>query len=193
MTVGIADRFVVILDANVLFPFRVKDTLLRFAEQGLFRARWSPDILQEWTSSLLAKQPQFKENIESQLRAMEEAFPESLVTGYDYLISSLELPDADDRHVLAAAIVCGAQHIITENLRHFPSDVLDPLGIEAVSADTFLASTFELYPTEAMAALRTMRRDYHNPPMQPSEFLLDLTAKGLVKTASLAKAEIDCL
>jgi hypothetical protein len=116
-----------------------------------------------------------------------------LVTGYDHLISSLELPDPDDRHVLAAAIVCGAQHIVTENLKHFPSDVLDPLGIEAVTADTFLASTFELYPAEAMTALRTMRADYHKPPMNPSEFLLDLIAKRLVKTASLAKAEIDFL
>lgn len=45
----IADRFVVVLDANVLFPFRKRDVLLRFCEAGLFRARWSPQILDEWT------------------------------------------------------------------------------------------------------------------------------------------------
>ena len=193
MTVEIADRFVVILDANVLFPFRVRDALFRFAEQGLFRARWSADILQEWTSRLLEQKPHLKQSIESQLRAMEQAFPKSLVAGYDHLIGSLRLPDPDDRHVLAAAIVCGAQHIVTENLKHFPSEILEPLGIDAVSADTFLASTFELYPTEAMTALRTMRRAYYKEPINPSEFLLDLIAYKLVKTASLAKAEFDSL
>ena len=125
---------------------------------------------------------------------MEQAFPiRLLVAGYDHLIGSLRLPDPDDRHVLAAAIVCGAQHIVTENLKHFPSEILEPLGIDAVSADTFLASTFELYPTEAVTALRTMRRAYYKEPMNSSEFLLDLIAYKLVKTASLAKAEIDFL
>jgi predicted nucleic acid-binding protein len=193
MTVGIADRFVVVLDANVLFPFRLRDALLRFAEQGLFRARWSGDILEEWKSRLLAMKPHLRESLESQLKAMETAFPESLVSGYDHLINSLKLPDANDRHVLAAAIVCGAQHIVTENLKDFPSEALDPFGIEAISADTFLAGAFELYPAEAMTALRTMRRAYRNPPMNPSEFLLDLIGSGLVNTASLAKAEIDFL
>jgi hypothetical protein len=193
MSIEIADRFVALFDANVLFPFRVRDALFRFTEQGLFRARWSNDILNEWTSRLLAEKPHLRESIESQLEAMKGAFPEAIVSGYRHLIPSLTLPDADDRHVLAAAIVCGAQNIVTENLKDFPSSVLDPLGIEAVSADDFLASTFELYPTESMTALRTMRKAYHRPAMNPSEFLLSLIASGLVKTASLAKADIDIL
>jgi len=80
MTIEIADRFVVVLDANVLFPFRVRDALLRFAEQGLFRARWSKDILQEWETRLLELKPHLRESIESQLAAMERAFPEALVS-----------------------------------------------------------------------------------------------------------------
>jgi len=103
------------------------------------------------------------------------------------------LPDANDRHVLAAAIVCGAQHIITENLKDFPPKVLEAFGVEAISADNFLAGTFELYPAESMTALRTMRQAYRNPAMNPSEFLLSLIGSGLVRTAGLAKAEIDFL
>ena len=53
----IADRFVVVLDANVLYPFGVRDALLRFAEAGLFRARWSPTIMDEWTRNLLDRRP----------------------------------------------------------------------------------------------------------------------------------------
>jgi len=189
----VADRFVVLLDANVLFPFRVRDALLRFAEAGLYRARWSAQILEEWESNLIKKKPHLAESIKSQLKAMKRTFPESLVVGFEPLMEGLDLPDENDRHVLAAAIQCGAQHIITENLKDFPLEVLEPLDLEAVSADTFLASTFELYPSEAIAALRKMREAYKNPGMSKSEFLLDLTGYGMVKTASLAKSEIECL
>ena len=58
-----------------------------------------------------------------------------MIEGYEGLIPTLVLPDEDDRHVLAAAIRAGAQHIITENLRDFPADVLKPYDIEAVSPD----------------------------------------------------------
>ncbi len=189
----IADRFVVVLDSNVLYPFRVRDALLRFLEAGLFRARWSAQILEEWASRLIRQRPELQESVESQLRAMKRAFPEALVTGFEPLIGSLTLPDDNDRHVLAAAIQCGAQHIITENLKDFPPDALLRFGIEAISADTFLASTFELYPSEAMAVLRRMREAYQKPAMNKSEFLLDITGCGLVKTAALARAEIEFL
>ena len=189
----VADRFVVVLDANVLFPVRVRDCLLRFAEAGLYRARWSPRILDEWAHSLIKKKPHLERSIRSQRGEMARAFPEAIVEGYEHLIPALALPDENDRHVLAAAIRAGAPHIITENLRDFPIDALDIYGIEAVSADQFLSSTYELYPSEATAALRKMRRDYENPPMSPSEFLLDLMRVGLPLTAALARREIDIL
>jgi predicted nucleic acid-binding protein len=180
----IADRFVVVLDANVLYPFRVRDTLLRFYHAGLFRGRWTEEIQQEWTSNLLAAKPGLKSSINSQLEAMRRAFPEALVTGYEPIIAGLTLPDPDDRHVLAAAIRCGAQHIVTQNLSDFPNEVLEEFSIEAIDADEFLSRTFELYPTDAVEVLKAMRRAYNNPPYSPSEFVLELTAKGLPKLAS---------
>ena len=164
----LADRFVVVLDANVLYPFRIRDALLRFAEAGLFRARWSPAIIDEWRRNLVAQKPEFEDSIDAQIAAMRIAFPEGCVTGGTDLIDSLELPDADDRHVLATAICAGAEHIVTENLKDFPDEKLDEYGISAVSADDFLASTFELYPAEALAALATMRRCYTRPPFTVS-------------------------
>lgn len=190
---NIADRFVVILDANVLYPFRVRDVLLRFAEAGLYRARWSRQIMEEWTQSVIQKKPQFEASIRSQERAMARAFPEAMVEGHESLIPGLVLPDKNDRHVLAAAILAGAQHIITENIHDFPDEVLRPYGIEAVTADQFLSSTFELYPSAAMKALRQMRKEYERPPMNPSELLLDLMRVGLARTASLVRSEIDSL
>jgi predicted nucleic acid-binding protein len=183
----VADRFVVILDANVLYPFRKRDVLLRFYQAGLFRARWSEQILDEWTRNLLKNRPDLENSVRSQLQAMDKHFPEALVTGHMALVDALMLPDMDDRHVLAAAIVCGAQHIVTENLSDFPEDRLAKYDIEAIDADEFLSRTFDLYPSEALSVLRDLRAVYGRPPFSAPEFVLDLTAKGLPKLAARAR------
>ncbi len=183
----VVDRFVVILDANVLYPFRKRDVLLRFYQAGLFRARWSEQILDEWTRNLLKNRPDLENSVRSQLQAMDKHFPEALVTGHMALVDALMLPDMDDRHVLAAAIVCGAQHIVTENLSDFPEDRLAKYDIEAIDADEFLSRTFDLYPSEALSVLRDLRSVYGRPPFSAPEFVLDLTAKGLPKLAARAR------
>lgn len=124
---------------------------------------------------------------------MREHFPDALVTGYVPLISTLDLPDPDDRHVLAAAIQCGAQHIVTDNIVDFPPATLDQFEIEAIEADEFLSRTFDLYSVEALEVLRNLRAHYKNPAFTPPEFILDLTAKGLPKLAERVKQHIDLL
>ncbi|WP_417490942.1 PIN domain-containing protein [Maricaulis sp.] len=191
--IDVADRFVIILDANVLYPFRVRDALLRFNEAGLFRARWSKDILDEWENALLRTRPQHRQSVTEQRQAMREAFAEAWVDGYQALIPALTLPDENDCHVLAAAIRAGAQHIVTENLKDFPDGALAPFGIEAISADAILANTFSLYPAESAAALARMRRAYKRPPMTAVVFLDDLTRAGLPKLALLAREFVDTI
>ena len=117
---------------------------------------------------------------------MDKHFGDAPVTGYEPLVEALNLPDADDRHVLAAAIRCGAQYVVTDNLADFPDEVLTRFDIEAIAADAFLSQIVELYPSEALAVLRTLRAHYSNPPFTPSEFVLDLSAKGLPRLAKLA-------
>ena len=180
----IVNNFAVVLDANVLYPFRKRDILLRFAHAGFFRAHWTDQIEREWTSNLLAHKPDAAASVEAQLTRMREHFPEALVTGYEPLIEALTLPDPNDRHVLAAAICCGAQQIITENLADFPDDALAQFSVEANSADDFLLQTFELDPAEAVEVLSRMRQSYRNPPFTASEFIFDLTARGMPKLAS---------
>ena len=125
--------------------------------------------------------------------AIRETFEECFVTGYQPLIAGLDLPDPDDRHVLAAAIRCSAQVIVTENHRDFPSEVLDDYGVETLGADDMLANTYDLYPSGGARALRRVRKRYENPPMTPSESLLDLTRHGLSKLAAQARADIEYL
>jgi predicted nucleic acid-binding protein len=190
---SIADRFVVVLDANVLYPFGVRDALLRFAEAGLYRARWSADILDEMVRSVTRKKAVRESSILSTRAAMIRAFPEAEITGHEGLIPSLSLPDEDDRHVLAAAIRAGAQLIVTENQRDFPAEILAPYEIETITADEFLVSTFELYPSQALSALHTMRSEYSNPAMNPSRYILHLRRNGLARLAALVLPSIDTI
>lgn len=77
---------------------------------------------------------------------MNEAIRDVTVTGYEHLIDKLELPDPNDRHVLAAAIHARAQVIVTRNLRDFPGDTLGPWDIEAQHPDIFLAGLHKAHP-----------------------------------------------
>lgn len=189
----VANPFVVVLDANVLFPVRVRDVLLTFAHEGLFRARFTDEILDEWTRNLITLKPDLEASVRRQEALIRENFDECFVQGYKPLISGLELPDKDDRHILAAAIRCSAQVIVTENLKDFPDEILEEHGLEALGADNMLVNTFELYPSEALRALRSIRRRYGNPPMNPSEFLMDLTRNGLPKFAAAVRRDIEML
>jgi predicted nucleic acid-binding protein len=183
----ISDRFSVILDANVLYPFFVRDILLCFAESGFYRALWSADIMREWSEHLIEKRPEKKDDINRTITLMDEAFPEASVAGYADLISSFDLPDKDDRHVLAAAVKGQAAAIVTENQRDFPGHILDQYGIEVRTADEFLLETFQLYPTDALTTLKRRREEYIKPPMTAAEFINALIAKGLTSLAAELK------
>jgi predicted nucleic acid-binding protein len=114
--------------------------LLSLAEAGLFRPRWSSRILDE-TQKAITQITKGETDGSRQRAAIEAAFPEALVTGYEIFEDKLALPDPNDNHVLAAAIATSASVIVTDNLADFPSAVLDPHSIQAISADDFIADT----------------------------------------------------
>lgn len=183
----------VILDANVLYPFVQRDVLLSLSSAGLFRVRWTDAIVAEWTRSLLARKPDLKDNIARTVERMRVAFEECWVDGYEALSETLILPDPDDRHVVAAAIWCGATRIVTNNLRDFPEASLGAYGITAISPDAFVADTVGLYSETALAALRAMRQRYENPSMSRTAFLDALTRGGFIRTADLIRQSMERL
>ena len=122
---------------------------------------------------------------------MRKHFAEALVSGCEPLIGTLELPGADDRHVLAAAIRCDAQFVVTDNLADLPAEILAKFDIDAIDADEFLFRTFDLCPSEAPGVLRTPREAYSNPPFTPSGFVRELTAKGLPRLAGQIRERQD--
>jgi hypothetical protein len=162
--------FVVVLDANVLFPFTLRDTLLRAAAAGFYQLRWSATILDEMTRNLVATGTMTEERALRLRSAMERAFPEAEVTGFESLIASMQ-NDEKDRHVSAASVKAGAQVIATSNLRDF---AMLPDGIEAQSPDEFLCNLFDLNPDAFVDVLREQAADMQRPPVTFEEILLRL-------------------
>jgi len=114
-------RYTAILDACVLYPAPLRDLLLSFAAEGVFDARWTRQIEQEWVSNLLAKRADLSaDQLARTVQLMRQAVEDCLIEDYEYLIEVLHLPDPDDRHVLAAAIVGHADAIVTFNLKDLP-------------------------------------------------------------------------
>src|SRR5258707_15444948 len=103
--------FIVIYDANVLYPNTLRDLLIRIAQQPhLVQAKWTSEILDEMSRALRKNRPDITEEKTAHLcQLMNDAVRDCLVTGYQPLIEALNLPDPDDRHVLAAAIKVNAQ------------------------------------------------------------------------------------
>src|SRR4051812_24356614 len=111
---------VAVYDACVLYPFHLRNILLQCAVDGLVEARWTDEIHSEWIRNLTANSPLTIERLEATRDIMKSVLPEADVANYRDLISKLQLPDPDDRHVLAAAIAGKASIIVTWNLKHFP-------------------------------------------------------------------------
>ena len=136
-----------IYDANVLYPAPIRDLFLRIAQSGLVFARWAEMIHDEWVRNLLENNPKMNpESIARTRRLMNEAVRDCLVTGYEGLIDTVDLPDPDDRHVLAAAIHADARAIITYNLKDFPDETLSRHGIESLHPDELLSSLVATVP-----------------------------------------------
>jgi predicted nucleic acid-binding protein len=189
----ISNRFGAVLDANVLYPFLVRDVLLSLADAGLYRPLWTERINHEWTRNLIEKRPEKAAQIAATVEVMNEAFPEALVGHYEDLIGGLQLPDANDCHVLAAAIRSKADVIVTDNTKDFPAPVLERYDLDARTADEFLLNTVELYPVDALAALKRMRLRYTNPPYTPDEMLRAMLRCGLVTTVASLTPHIGSL
>ncbi len=187
-------NFTAIYDACVLYPAPLRDFLLRLAMTELFRARWTDHIHDEWIGGVLGnRQDITAEQLERTRQLMNQAVPDCLVTGYEELIDSLELPDPDDRHVLAAAIRCQAGVIVTFNLDDFPADIIGRYGIEAQHPDEFIGHLLDLDPGAVGNVARLQRQALKNPPKSPEEFLDTLLRQGLAGTVAQLEDMIELL
>lgn len=167
-------RYTAIPDACVLYPATLRDLLLSLARDGLFHARWSERIQNEWVRSLLKRRPELDAAaLRRTCELMAKAVPDSVVHGWQSIEPGLKgLPDADDRHVLAAAICGHADAIVTFNLGDFPAEALAPFGVEAQHPDDFLLNQLDLSLIAALKSIKAMRARWRKPQLTA----LDLAA-----------------
>lgn len=170
--------FKVVLDANVLYPAALRDTLLRAAAMGLYQMYWTDEILDEVCRNLVTDEEMSLEQATRLRTEMITCFDEAMVIDFASLIPSMP-NDAKDRHVAAAAVRSGAQVIVTINLRDFAQL---PAGIEAKSPDEFLCDLFDLNPSGFVDLLRAQAAALKNPPISFGTLLnhLKLFAPTLV-------------
>ena len=181
----IVSNFAALFDANVLYSAPLSDFVMQLVQTGLFRAKWTEQIHQEWINSLLENRSDLtRSKLERRRDLMNKHAEGCLVTNYEDLIPSLQLPDANDRHVLAAAIRGRADVIVTNNLKHFPRNTLVKFGIEAQHPDQFFTHLLDLAPTAVCTAAKRQRESLQNPPKTVAEFLETLEATGLAQTVA---------
>lgn len=153
---------------------------------GLYRAVWSDDIHAEWRSALLKNRPDLTPaRVDRRLDAMRRALPDATIQGYSALIDGMELPDPDDRYVLAAAVRARAALIVTHNLPDFPDASLEPYALQAIHPDKFACDLLHLHPRRVVATVETQRADLRQPPFSRARFLATLEACGLFEIVQL--------
>jgi len=178
------NQYIVLLDACVLAPMPLCDLLLRLAEEpAFFVPRWSADILRE-VSSTLRKFGYSAEQAERRLIAMRSAFEDAEVIGYEGLQSAMT-NQPKDRHVLAAAVRCGAHAIVSDNKKDFAAESLSPYNLDCLTADEFLVHQFHLAPELVMDKLQ-MQAKKRNVSL--AGLLMRLSC-GASKFAELAMSE----
>lgn len=161
---------------------------MHLALTDLYRAKWTDRIHDEWTRNLLANRKDLsQERLALTRERMNRSVRDALVVGYQHLIPAIGLPDPDDRHVLAAAVQCGAELIITFNKRDFPSEVLDAFRVEAMHPDDFVVDLFDLDSARVLAAVAAHRRSLRHPPKTVAEYLATLASQGLTQTVRILK------
>lgn len=162
---------VVLLDANIFPAVWLLDIMLTLDERQVIDAVWSERILEEARHALIERRGRTPEQADRLLSFITPMNPTHCVYGWSRLESTLELPDPDDRHVLAAALVADADYIVTYNLKDFPDAGLARYAVEAVHPDAFLSMMLERDPEGVVNAMHAVVASKDNPPRAMGEEL----------------------
>src|SRR6266540_5852303 len=177
--------FVVLYDACVLYPSTLRDLLIRIAQARLVQAKWTDQILDEVFDNLHGTRPDLdQQRLDRTRKLMICAVRDCLVTGYEPLMAGLDLPDPDDRHVLAAAIRARAQVIVTDNRQDFPADRLAQWDIEPKSADEFVLDQIDLSAKVVWGCVQQIADAWRKPPGTASDVLCGLERCGLLRSVA---------
>lgn len=166
-------KYAVLLDACVLYPFTLRDLLIQIATTGLYRARWTGDIHNEWMSAVIERGGEVTQ-VEHIRDLMNLAVPDACIEGYEPLVAGIKeqgLPDENDAHVIAAAVRGNVDMIVTWNLKDFPPEITDPYDIEVQDPDDFLLNQFGMDAARVLQSVKECRSRLIDPAFDPVEYL----------------------
>lgn len=188
-------RYTALVDACALYPVFIADTLLTMHRTNLCTVKWTRRIEDEWMNALLRDRPELEPRLPKRRDAMRDAVLDWEIApeAYEKLMPGLQLPDANDVHVMAAAIAGHADCIITTNLKDFPEEVLMPHGIEVIHPDDFFVFQLDLDPIAALAAFKKMRARLRKPAFTPEEFAAVFERNQLAATAQRIREAADLI
>ncbi|MGB9095135.1 PIN domain-containing protein [Erwinia sp.] len=173
----------VVLDACVLYPSLLRDLLVRLGLTGLYQPKWTAVIHEEWQRNLLKNRVDLTlAQVQRVEELMDKVLPDAMVTGFEQLVDSVDLPDPDDRHVVAAAVRCNAEVIVTFNMKDFPPQSLKHFDVEALHPDEFISDLFDLNQALVLSAVNTQRTCLRRPPISVEDYLESLLRQGLPLT-----------
>lgn len=189
--------FVAVLDTCVLWPSLQRDVLLSLAAEGLYRPLWSDAILEELkfheARKLIARGA---DSVDAAARAehlvdqMAAAFDDACVAGWEALDGTFGLPDPDDEHLVAVAVVGGAEAIMSDNISDLPHGRV-PAHIRVIRPALFVADTVAVSPDTAIRALRTMIGRRTNPPETLTHILELLEQRyGMIDAVDIIRSAI---
>ena len=169
----------VVIDANLLYPFHLRNLLVQFGVDAVIAPRWTARIHAEWIGNLVAAGRAPKERLLLTLDLMNSTLPEADVQGWEARMGGLTLPDPDDHHVLAAALAAGAGTILTMNLRDFPASALAPHSVAAVHPDDFLCGLHDADPDLLRASTEAAQANLSRSTPSLAAYLDVLDRQGL--------------
>jgi predicted nucleic acid-binding protein len=175
---------IVFLDANLLYPFHLRNLLVQLSVERLVKVRWSAAVHEEWISNLVADGRVTRDRLQRTRKIMDHVLPDATVRGYERHIEGLSLPDQNDRHVLAAAIEAGASIILTFNLKDFPPEQLASHRIVARHPDSFLCELHSSDPGAVEAAVDAARLNLTVTAPAVETFVAVLKRQGLISFAA---------
>lgn len=175
---------VVVLDANLLYPFHLRNLLVQFGLDAVIAPRWTERIHEEWIANLVATGRVARERLLRTRDLMDRVLPEAAVSGWEERVEELALPDPGDRHVLAAALAAGAGTILTMNLRHFPAAALAPHGVAAAHPDAFLCALHDADAEVLRASAEAAHANLSRSAPSFEAFLDALDRQGLTALAA---------
>lgn len=170
-----------VLDANVLYPFQLRNFLLHLAALETFQPLWSDEIIEETRKNLLKKGVMTQAKWDSLERQLRKHFSDAWGQGFQSRIVDLTIPDPDDRHVLALAVHYEADVIVTYNTKDFPRRALEPLGLDRVRPPTFVDRIWKKDRAAVLEAAELHRLSLTKDPVSRPEYLTQLRDRAQLR------------